>query len=174
MVKQVVLLQAPAYPAGMTTPGVHLALLLLGGFRQFAETAEAELARRGFPGISAANEFALQAIAGGVDNASDLARRLSVSKQAAAKTIAILEQRGYLDRSEDPRDSRRKQLTVTGLGQQAMREGAAIIETLRDDWAQRIGLAELERIEAGLALLVEPTRLDGTSSPEDEVISNRQ
>jgi DNA-binding MarR family transcriptional regulator len=166
MVKQVVLLPRSPYPATMTTPGIHLALLLLGGFRQFADKAEAELARRGFPGITAANEFALQAIAGGVDNASDLARRLSVSKQAAAKTIAVLEQRGYVGRTEDPRDSRRKQLTVTAIGQQAMREGATIIEELRGAWADKIGLEELVRLEANLTRLVQPTALDGTTAQD--------
>jgi len=138
----------------MTDPGATLALLLLGGFRQLAEAAEAELSARGYPGITAANEFALGAIAEGAGSASDLARRLSVSKQAAAKTIAVLEQRGYVGRADDPEDSRRKLLTVTPLGHSAMREGQAIMDDLRTAWGHKIGADELLRLEANLVALV--------------------
>src|ERR1035441_10142144 len=99
----------------MSRSGADLALLLLGGFRSLVDTATAELARRGYEdvrpvhafamraiaaGAGNAGEpracykdlrpvhaFAMRAIAAGAGNASDLGRRLSVSKQAAAKTI---------------------------------------------------------------------------------------
>ncbi len=141
-------------------PGANLALLLLGGFRQLAEAAEGELARRGFPGITAANELALGAIAGGAANASDLGRRLNVSKQAAAKTIAVLEGRGYVERAGDPADSRRKLLAVTARGQQAMREGRSIMDGLRRGWAAKIGDEELSRLESSLAALVGEQPID--------------
>jgi len=37
----------------------------------------------------------MRAIASGAENASELGRRLSVSKQAAAKAIALLEEQGF-------------------------------------------------------------------------------
>jgi DNA-binding MarR family transcriptional regulator len=45
-----------------------------------------------------------------------LARRLSITKQSAAKTIAVLQERGYVARDPDPSDARRKRLRVTELG----------------------------------------------------------
>lgn len=144
----------------MISQGANLALLLLGGFRQLAEAADAELSRRGFPGITAANEFALRAIAGGAGSASELARRLSVSKQAAAKTIAVLEQRGYVGRAYDPEDARRKLLTVTELGYASMREGENIMADLRADWSERIGHDELVRLETNLIALVGSSPVD--------------
>jgi DNA-binding MarR family transcriptional regulator len=96
----------------MLSQGATLALLLLSGFRQMAGEATAELSRRGFPGITVANDFAMRAIAGGADNASELARRLGLTKQASAKAIATLEQRGYVERVADPKDARRKLVTT--------------------------------------------------------------
>ena len=138
----------------MVGKGATLALLLLGGFRYLAGAAEAELSRQGFAGLSAASEFALRATAAGACSASELARRLDVSKQAAAKTITSLEERGYLCRADDPNDARRKLLTVTPRGYEAMRVGEKIMDDLRAQWESAIGAAEVARLEADLVKLV--------------------
>lgn len=138
----------------MARSGADLALLLLGGFRSLAHSASAELARRGHEDVQPGHEFAMRAIAAGASNASDLARRLSVSKQAAAKTIALLEERDYVARRDDPHDARRKLLEVTEQGLEMLRQGEAIFEELRKDWENRIGADELARLEANLAVLV--------------------
>jgi DNA-binding MarR family transcriptional regulator len=100
--------------------------------------------------------------AAGADSASELGRRLSITKQSAAKTIAVLQERGYVARDPDPRDARRKRLRVTELGFDVLRQGETIFEELRDQWAQRIGAAELEGIEDHLTALVgaQPVRFD--------------
>ena len=88
--------------------------------------------------------------------------RLSVSKQAAAKTIAVLQERGYVAREEDPLDARRKRLQVTGLGFDVLRTGEAIFDELRDQWERQIGPSQLESLETHLAALVgdPPVRFD--------------
>jgi DNA-binding MarR family transcriptional regulator len=146
----------------MSRSGADLALLLLGGFRSLVDSATAELARRGHDGVRPAHDFAMRAIAAGADNASELGRRLSVTKQAAAKTIAVLQERGYVTRDADPLDARRKQLRVTPLGFEVMRQGEEIFDELREQWERRIGPAELARFEAHLRELVgtDPIRLD--------------
>ena len=138
----------------MSRSGADLALLLLGGFRALVDDAIVELAHRGYEDVRPTHDFAMRAIAGGADNASELARRLSVSKQAAAKTVAVLQERGYVAREADPLDARRKRLHVTALGFEVMREGEAIFDELRDKWSQQIGPDELERLESHLATLV--------------------
>lgn len=144
----------------MSRNGADLALLLLGGFRQLAESAGRELLRRGYPELRPSQEFALRAIAGGADSASELGRRLSVSKQAAAKVISLLEERGYVARLNDETDSRRKLLSVTPLGHKAMAEGEAIFNTLRVAWAQKIGPSELDRLQHNLSILVGDAAVD--------------
>jgi DNA-binding MarR family transcriptional regulator len=138
----------------MSRSGADLALLLLGGFRVLVDDAILELAARGYEDVRPVHDFAMRAIAAGADNASELGRRLSVSKQAAAKTVAVLEECGYVARGADPLDARRKRLQVTALGFDVMREGEAIFDELRDRWKQKIGAEHLERLESDLAALV--------------------
>lgn len=114
------------------SPGVELALLLLDGFRSMTDDVCAELARRGHPGVRASYEFTLRAIDAGADTASELGRRLSVTKQAAAQTITVLEQLGYVDRVADPSDARLKRLRVTPRGHEMMTLGAALFDQVRD------------------------------------------
>jgi DNA-binding MarR family transcriptional regulator len=146
----------------MSRSGADLALLLLGGFRTLVDAAIVELARRGYEDVRPVHDFAMRAIAAGADSASELGRRLSISKQSAAKTIAVLQERGYVARDTDPHDARRKRLQVTALGFDVLRQGEAIFDALRVQWAQQIGAAELETFEAQLAALVGtlPVRFD--------------
>ena len=146
----------------MSRSGADLALLLLGGFRALVDDAILELAKRGYEDVRPVHDFTMRAIAAGADNASELGRRLSVSKQAAAKTVAVLVERGYVTRSADPLDARRKRLEVTALGFEVMREGEAIFDELRDKWKRKIGAKRLERLESDLAALVgaSPVRID--------------
>jgi DNA-binding MarR family transcriptional regulator len=146
----------------MSRSGADLALLLLGGFRSLVDAVRAELAVRGHADIRTVHDFAIRAIAGGADNASELGRRMAVSKQAAAKTIAVLQERGYVARDVDPEDARRKRLQVTPQGFDMLREAETIFDDLRDQWARRIGTARLVELEAQLAELIgaDPVRLD--------------
>lgn len=138
------------------------ALLLLAGFRGLVEAATEELARRGHHDVRPVHDFAMRAIAAGADSASDLGRSLSVAKQPAAKTIAVLPERGYVVREPDPRDARRKRLQVTPLGFEVMRHGEEIFDELRGRWERQLGAAEFADFEGQLAALVgaAPIRFD--------------
>jgi DNA-binding MarR family transcriptional regulator len=150
--------------------GAELALLLLGGFHTMVDAVTEELERRGHPGVRPVHEFALRAIDGGADTASELGRRLSVSKQAAAKTIAALERMGYADREADPEDGRRKRVRVTPRGHDMMTVGGALFDDVRERWAAQVGAGGIERVEAVLGELVAPrvpAAEDLERSPDD-------
>ena len=146
----------------MSRSGANLALLLLAGFRALVDSAVIELARRGYPDIRPVHDFAMRAIAAGTDNASELGRRLSVTKQAAAKTIVVLQERGYVIRDADPLDGRRKRLQVSPLGFEVLNQGEVIFDQLRNEWARQIGTVQLENLERQLGALVGaiPMRFD--------------
>ena len=137
----------------MSRSGADLALLLLAGFRSLADGATAELAARGYEDIRPVHDFAMRAIAAGADSASELGRRLSVSKQAAAKTIAVLQERGYVTREPDPRDARRKRLEVTPRGFDVLHAGEAVFDELRGQWQRQVGAGPLRDLETVLAEL---------------------
>jgi DNA-binding MarR family transcriptional regulator len=146
----------------MSRSGADLALLMLAGFRSLVDAATLELTARGYEDVRPVHDFALRAIAAGADSASELGRRLSVTKQAAARTVAVLEERGYVAREVDPADARRMRLQVTDRGFAMLREGERIFDELRDQWQRRIGPAKLAQLESLLTELIgtEPVRLD--------------
>jgi DNA-binding MarR family transcriptional regulator len=146
----------------MSRSGADLALLLLGGFRALADQATAELAARGYEDVRPVHDFALRAILSGADNASELGRRMSVTKQAAAKTIAVLEERGYVVREADAADKRRMRLQVTERGRALLREGEAVFDELREQWEKQVGPGPLAGVEDALRQLVgnKAVRLD--------------
>jgi DNA-binding MarR family transcriptional regulator len=129
-------------------------MLLLAGFRAMVDAASAELALRGHPDVRASHEFAMRAILAGADSATELGHRLSVSKQAAGKTILVLEQRGYVARENDPADGRRKRLILTERGLDMLAHGEAIFGAIRQRWEERIGEGAVSSIERDLRSLV--------------------
>jgi DNA-binding MarR family transcriptional regulator len=148
--------------ASSTFAGPNLALLLLGGYRKLVDAAITELAGMGYDDVRASENFAMRAIESGANSASELGRRMSVSKQAAAKIIDALLERGYLTREADPTDARRKQLALTPLGTDLLRQGEKVFNRLRKNFERQIGPAELQALEAHLSVLVgdAPVRVD--------------
>ena len=86
----------------------------------------------------------------------------SLVAKHSAKTIAVLQNRGYVARNPDPADARRKSLRVTALGFDVLRQGEAIFDQLRHRWEQQIGRAQLESLEENLKALIGamPERFD--------------
>jgi DNA-binding MarR family transcriptional regulator len=146
----------------MARPGPQLALLLLGGYRTLVDAAVRELAERGYPDVRPSYHYAMAAIDAGASNASELGRRLSVTKQAALRTIAVLADRGWVAREQDPDDKRQMRLRVTDLGHEVIAVGEGIFDDLRRSWEQEIGARELAVLEAQLTRLVghAPVRSD--------------
>jgi DNA-binding MarR family transcriptional regulator len=146
----------------MSRSGADLALLMLGGFRSLVDAATLELAARGYEDVRPLHDFALRAIASGADSASELGRRMSVTKQAAARTVTVLEERGYVERKVDPSDARRMRLQISPRGSALLHEGESIFDDLRAQWQQQIGATKLAQLESLLTELVGPqaVRLD--------------
>ncbi|MER7722936.1 MarR family transcriptional regulator [Streptomyces sp. NPDC096323] len=138
----------------MSRSGADLALLLLAGFRTLADRATAELAERGYEDVRPVHDFALHAIVSGADSATELARRMSVTRQAAAKTIAALEERDFVVRQTDSADRRRARIRVTERGLAMMRQGEEIFDEMREQWEKQVGAASVSALEATLRSLV--------------------
>jgi DNA-binding MarR family transcriptional regulator len=131
-------------------PGFELPLLLLAGFRTLIEQLHAELARQGHPQARPAHGFALQAIGSHGATASEVGRRLGVSKQAAGKTVDRLERLGYVVRAGDVNDARRKLIRVTPLGVDLLARSAAIFDDLRARWVDTLGARRVRELEDAL------------------------
>ena len=130
-------------------PAWEMPLLLLGAFRSLVDEAHVVLADRGHPGVRPVHGFALQAIGGGA-TASEVGARLGVSKQAAAKTIAMLEAQGYVERRDDPADARRRRVIPTQRGRDLLAESARAFREAVARWERVAGAEDVARLGATL------------------------
>lgn len=147
-------------PVDYQVPGWHLALLLLAGFRDLVDETHRALAEQGHAGARPAHGFALQAIGSGATNA-DLASRLGVTKQAAAKTIASLEREGYVERRDDTADARRRIVCPTERGTEFLSLSAAAFQNAVAAWRRRVGTDAVDALGVTLLRLDLPAgRLD--------------
>ncbi|MFF0740811.1 MarR family winged helix-turn-helix transcriptional regulator [Streptomyces sp. NPDC004111] len=148
----------PAGPAAapVDPPGHELPLLLVAGFRTLIDRLHAELATQGHPDVRPAHGFAMQAIGPAGATASELGRRLGVSKQAAGKTADRLIALGYATAAPDPADARRKVLRLTPHGIDALTRSAAIFAALRAEWAHTLGPDRVRDLEDMLRTVVPP------------------
>ncbi|MGK5679623.1 MarR family winged helix-turn-helix transcriptional regulator [Actinoplanes sp. URMC 104] len=135
-------------------PGYELPLLLFAGFRSLIDDLHAELAARGHPDVRPVHGFALQAIGPAGASASDLGRRLGVSKQAAGKTVDRLAALGYVERADDPADARRKLVRLTPRGLDMLTQSAEVFDRLRARWVERLGAARVADLETSLRTVV--------------------
>jgi DNA-binding MarR family transcriptional regulator len=134
--------------------GFELPLLLFGGFRSIIDELHAELAERGHGDMRPAHGFAMQAVGPGGATATEVGRRLGISKQAAGKTLDRLEQLGYVERAGDRADRRRKIVKLTPRGIEALTESALIFEEIRKRWREVLGADREKQLEADLRSMV--------------------
>jgi DNA-binding MarR family transcriptional regulator len=150
-------------PSGPAEPhGFELPLLLFAAFRGIIDQLHAELARQGHPDVRPAYGFAMQAIGIHGATATEVGRRLGISKQAAGKTVDRLAELGYADRVDDPTDGRRKVVRLTTRGVDSLARSAAIFDSIRTSLAAAIGPERLRELEADLRAIgpAEGFRLD--------------
>ena len=133
-------------------PAWELPLVLVGALRAHLDESHRRLAERGHPGTRPVHGFALQAVGAGA-TATEVASRLGVSKQAAAKTLTLLERQGYVERAVDTADARRKVVRPTGRGEDFLQQSVFVFEEIRADWASRVGGERLEALTADLRVL---------------------
>jgi DNA-binding MarR family transcriptional regulator len=131
-------------------PGFELPLRLFLGFRVLIDELDAELARQGHPDLRPMHGFVFQAIGPRGCTAAELGRRLGITKQAAGKTIDVLERLGYTERGRDPGDARSKVVRLTARAYDALQRSERIFDELRARWAAAMGPERLRALESGL------------------------
>ena len=130
--------------------GYELPLLLLAGFRAIIDELHTELSTRGHPDARPAHGFVLQAIGLDGATASEVARRLGVSKQAAGKSIERIEVLGYAARIADEMDGRRKVVRLTDYGVDLLTQSARILDRIHRRWVRALGVDRVRALESDL------------------------
>ncbi|WP_406381032.1 MarR family winged helix-turn-helix transcriptional regulator [Streptomyces sp. NBC_01618] len=143
-----------AKSSGSAVAGFELPMLLFAGFRSIIDELHRELAERGYPDTRPAYGYALQAIGRDGATASEIGRRLGVSKQAAGKTVEKLEGLGYVERVDDPEDGRRKLVRLTARGVDILVKSAEGFDRLRAEWVRVLGADRVRAMEEDLRMMV--------------------
>jgi DNA-binding MarR family transcriptional regulator len=108
----------------------------------------AGLRARGFTDLGAAHLTVLQWPGPDDLRPSELAAQLRMSKQALNYLLGQLEQLGYLERHDDPRDQRFKRIVLTERGRQAARAMRDIVGETESDWQQWLGPERFAQLRA--------------------------
>lgn len=89
-----------------------------------------------------------------------LVRELQISKQSAGQLVDALVARGYLERSVDPDDRRKLNVTLTERGQAAAAIQAGARDRIDRDLESRIGADGVAQLKRGLGMLIEIGRAE--------------
>lgn len=123
------------------------------------EALHAELAAGGHGALRPAHGYALNAILDGQDTASQVAPRLGMTKQGAAKLLQALVEEGYVEQGTGADDARRRPFVLTSRGREAVDLSVRIQAQIEQRWAESVGerrlgtarrvLEEVVRSQAG-------------------------
>ena len=94
---------------------------------------------RGFTDLGASFGYVLRALAAEPLTATQLAARLHLTPQGAAKIADAMVRHGYVERRADPDDARARRLVLAARGQQALRAARAFHQTFERDLATTNG-----------------------------------
>jgi DNA-binding MarR family transcriptional regulator len=124
---------------------------LLGLARQsWVGQMTSRLERLGYAGYKRSDAAALRMLWQGPLPVGQLGASLGVTRQAARKVAAGLEQRGYATTERDSRDTRQLNVTLTPAGRDYARIITAVIAELNREVAWRVSPAELAAADAVL------------------------
>jgi DNA-binding MarR family transcriptional regulator len=143
-----------------TPPPSPSAAGLRGALRDLVRAqAQRDRARAAAHGLAPAGAHALEVLGErGAVSLRALAAALCVDDSTASRTVGLLEDRGYLARSADPRDGRAILVALTAAGRalesrlrdDALRDAQATLSAL-DPADPEAGVAFLRRLAAALA-----------------------
>jgi DNA-binding MarR family transcriptional regulator len=134
--------------------GQPLVRLMTAATQAAVAHLNAELARKGYSGIRAADGYALLALETDGATTSQLAERIGITKQGAAKVAARLEAQGFIRRKPHERDARAAILTRTPRAERLLRQAEQIQRQMEREWARDIGEMELHAMRQALEAVV--------------------
>jgi len=121
---------------------------------ELAVRGEVNRAARPF-GLTALQYTALSVLArhAGLSSAQ-LARRSFVTPQAANEIVALLEQRGMIERAEDPQNRRILRTSLTPLGEKVLRACDEEIDAIEARMTSGLAETDADHVRAALAAML--------------------
>ena len=127
-----------------------------------ADEVQRRIAADGLDDLRMADGVVFQHLVPGPQPIGALAERLGVSQQAASKSVADLERRGYVRREADPADGRTRRAALTARGEAAIAAGRRHRAAVEAELAERLGAQRVEGARRTLVDVLEA--LGGTAA----------
>jgi len=125
-----------------------------------ADELQRRLTADGYGDSRFADGVVFQHLVTGPVTITTLAERLGVTQQAASKTVADLQRRGYVTRRTDPTDARAKEVVLADRGEQLIAAARKHRATLDKELRKALGAT---RVEEARRLLVDALTHVGAS-----------
>jgi len=121
--------------------------------RAYANLVSQAFADAGFDDMPRHGAYVLARVYGDSSASADLARDLSISKQAVSQLIDTMVMRGYLARTPDTEDRRRMVLALTPRGEEAATASWRAASEADAELASRLSPEGIAALRAGLITL---------------------
>ena len=106
--------------------------------------------QRGHTDLTSAHLTFFNSLNCGMTHASEVARRMGISRQAVYKTTKGLQKLGALQLIEDPEDGRQKVISMTQRGERIALDARACLDVVEEQLAKKIGQKKLELLRSAL------------------------
>ncbi len=131
--------------------------ILLGlAYQRFVDALNHHLRERGFADLGSSFGYVLRALAAQPLTATQLASRLHLTPQGAARIVDDMVRRGYVERQLDPRDGRARQLVLAPRRRQALGAARAFHAAFERDLADAWGTERAAALRAALETIAAP------------------
>lgn len=128
----------------------HIGRLLLRAHRAFSERALRKLRQRGHIRLSMVHTTVLPHLDVNGTQATLLAERVGITKQAAGRVIADLEREGYVRRLPDPTDQRASVIVFTSAGRQFLVDAYYVKKEIEEEYAALLGAERMQQLRSML------------------------
>ncbi len=137
---------------------IPLSALLYATRGTYTSAIQRAQAKVGCGDVPASGEPILSAVEWGNTSLESIIRKLGVTKQTAGEAVEMLVARGYLERTRDPEDRRKVNLSLTDRGKTAGKAARAAIEEVDRGLLARVGPESISHARATLVALLEIKR----------------
>ena len=135
--------------------GASLGQVLLRAARLFNEAAIARVNAQGGPPLRQAHTQLLPHLGRGGIRATELARRVGISKQATGVLLEDMLGWGVVERIPDPADGRAQLVRLTPAGEAATLRGLGVLDGLAAELETELGEKAMRKLHKRLGQLVE-------------------
>jgi len=146
-----------SYPAD-TYDDVPLSALLVTARRTYSHAVRTAQSRIGCDDLPSTGGYIISAMHWSGASLESVIGWMGVTKQAVSQAVDTLVARGYLERSRDPSDRRRVNLTLTTRGREAGKAARFAIEGVDRVLRKRVGDRKVAQARATLVALLEIDR----------------